>query len=259
MTNKPGGLPSRPVGLLTRMYNKRVRKQFTVPVRSIEQKGKKLRVLKFSDPNEFAQFARTNPQMSGEYYDLRDADFTNANLDGADLRNADMSRVRMPGASLHHALLQGALMDRCRAEGAHFVEADLTGVKARDARLENIDLSNARIEGADFSFSRLNSAKFDKAEARKANFSNAKLNWARMTNGVFTGANLDQAETDGCWFEGSDFSLARLSNRQVQKAHKDPAQWSQVKVPATQISPDTGGAVRLRRIKKKPPQPGPGG
>lgn len=255
MTNKPGDLPSRPAGFLARVFNERVRKEFIVPIRSIENKGKKIRVLKFVDSNEFAHFARTTPQNSGEYYDLRDANFKNANLDGADLRNADMSRVRMEGASLHHALLQGAILDRCRAEGAHFIEADLTGAKIRDARLESSSFKGAKVTKTDFSWSKLNSAKFEKVDGQGVDFSNATLNWARLTDSNFIDAKLDQTETDGCWFEGSDFARARLSNRQVEKASKAPTQWSQVNAPATKISRDTSQAVKLRQIKKNQNRP----
>lgn len=72
--------------------------------------------------------------------DLRENDFTGANLEWADMTECDLSGARLCDANLHGAYLTGA----------QFVGADLSNARLDDAYLLATNLGGAMLDGTTF-------------------------------------------------------------------------------------------------------------
>jgi uncharacterized protein YjbI with pentapeptide repeats len=128
-----------------------------------------------------------------KFYTDMDTDLREADFSGADLREASLRLSRFCGADFYRANLENALLTQCdlagarldglRASGCRFIKCDLTGA----------DLSGAQLTGGDLRKSRLNAADLAGADLYAANLSRLVVN--PDTN--FDGANLKRTVLAG--------------------------------------------------------------
>jgi uncharacterized protein YjbI with pentapeptide repeats len=149
---------------------------------------------------DFPSFSLRGRNLSGAVLprsDLRNVDFTGANLNDAVLDLARLEHARFgcagpydrrtkPGwpedgctwlqrASLTQARLQAAYFMRARMHGAILIGANLQGADLTAAQLQGVMLSKARLEAASLAGANLKAAFLDEAVLIGVNFSNTQL------------------------------------------------------------------------------------
>lgn len=157
--------------------------------------------------------------------DLAGLDLTGAVLDrcradGAVLRDAVLDGLRMDGGSLVGADLSGADLTDATFDGAdlsrvRLVAAMLTDTTFRDCRMLGVDLSGLRSLAVTFSV--------DGCTLALANLSDAHLRaWqvheADFSDADLRGADLREAVLDGCKLRGTDLTHARLDGADLSTA-----------------------------------------
>ncbi len=120
--------------------------------------------------------------------DLRDTDFSNANLEGVDLRGARLNSIRLPGANLTNSKLG---------------KADLTEANLKWARLWNADLVGANLKCADMKF-----ANFSEADLSEACLENGKLHFAVFSETILEKTRFRHAAWGRNMIGDIDFSTA---------------------------------------------------
>jgi len=124
---------------------------------------------------------------------LRGADLSIVNMQGADLRGADLSGADLRRANFSRANLSGADLRGAHLRDVSFREANLTGVDLRGADLTNVDLKGADVTGIDLR--------------------------GASTSGVDLGEAVQGAELDEIPVLGNDSveSVRSLSNKDLQE------------------------------------------
>ena len=112
--------------------NRALRVTLSIPKITPEEKAEALRLNR--------NICYANSIIANQPFNLRGADFTEANLERFNLSTADLTGAIFRGANLIHSNLVGA----------NLTEADLTGADLRHADLTNADLRWSHIKGADF-------------------------------------------------------------------------------------------------------------
>ncbi len=111
--------------------------------------------------------------------DLRDFDFSYADLQGADFRGKILySKTSFQCADLRKAILTGLNLDKSCFDSAKLDHAVLDGSSFVGADFESVSLKNASLKGAIL---------------QNATFGEANLNGADLTDADLTGANLSGA------------------------------------------------------------------
>lgn len=121
--------------------------------------------------------------------DLKDMNFTNANLSGADLQGANLSNADMRGVNLKNALLNGANLTNANLAFARLIRAevtnaDLTNTNFYRANLYRADFTNSDLTGTDFRYSILTHAILANTNLKGANFENSGT-WATNLNDCY--------------------------------------------------------------------------
>ncbi|MFO0553812.1 MAG: DUF2169 domain-containing protein [Polyangiaceae bacterium] len=155
----------------------------------------------------------------GPLADLRERDFSGANLAGANLaganlERANLARANLKGANLRGAKLSRAILYRANLEGADLFGADLTLAHLAEVRASRADLREAYLTEAFLEDAVLESAKLDSTRAEYAIFERAKLPGAslrgsNLSHADFTGADLCDADLRSCTAELALFANAR--------------------------------------------------
>jgi hypothetical protein len=141
--------------------------------------------------------------------DLFGADLSEVALDGwVNLREADLTRANLQGAQLWHAILHGANLREAHLEGAYLQEASL----------ERAHLEGAHLEGAHL----------EKAFLIWANLQEAHLEGAHLQQALLTWANLQEAHLEKRTWSGRTsvgLSSDRLRVRLWPKAAFSASVW----------------------------------
>jgi uncharacterized protein YjbI with pentapeptide repeats len=132
--------------------------------------------------------------------DLRNRDFTGANLDGASFRQAQLQ-----GANFSRARLRGAMFEGAQLDNAKFVEAQLQGAQFATAKMDGVDFTGAQLQGADLSF-----------ELRGITF--ARANLTGVLFGFGTETLLQGADLSGAVLTGADFGRAQMQGASLKSA-----------------------------------------
>ena len=127
--------------------------------------------------------------------DLRNADFSYANLGNARLQRADLRGSKFHGADLNHAnffqaKLSNADLSALNLSGANLSGANLSGANLGGARLRGANLSGAKLSNADLSDANLSDADLTGARPSGTNLNGAELMWAKI-------ARLDLTKFEG--------------------------------------------------------------
>ncbi|HEY9803465.1 MAG TPA: pentapeptide repeat-containing protein [Leptolyngbyaceae cyanobacterium] len=159
---------------------------------------------------------------------MKQANFTDANLSRVLMTRSDLSRATLNRANLSNARLIGANLSSAQLVGADLrgavlENASLTGADLGDAKLQEANLFGARLGrviaiGAQLSFANLTktdwkSSDLSGADLERANLSNADLSATRMT-----GATLRSAQLENANLQNADLSLVDLRGANVAGA-----------------------------------------
>lgn len=144
--------------------------------------------------------------------DWREAQLTNAGIDGILFTKTNLERANFTESSLTGADLAGA-----KAAQAHF----------RKARLSGSNLRGIVAPSADFTEADLTRADLGDGDFTKANFRAAKLSAARLEGSRFDQANLEIADLSGTSSKGASFVKANLANADLRGADLSAADLSE--------------------------------
>jgi uncharacterized protein YjbI with pentapeptide repeats len=141
---------------------------------------------------------------------LRDADLSDAYLNGANLTGAELSRANLTGANLEDANLSRANLTGAYLDGAYLSRANLTGAYLDGAYLVGANLSRATLEDANLS----------RATLEDANLSRATLEDANLSRATLVGANLGFANLEGAKLGFANLERAKnLTEIQLDQAY----------------------------------------
>ena len=159
---------------------------------------------------------------------MRQANFTDANLSRVIMNRSDLSRATLNRANLSYARLIGADLGSSQLIGANlrgaFLEkASLTGADIGDAKFNEANLYGARLSrviaiGTHFSYANLMNTEWRGADLSgayldRANLRNANLSATRLTGAVLRSARLENAN-----LENADLSFVDLRGANVAGA-----------------------------------------
>ncbi|MBD2345879.1 pentapeptide repeat-containing protein [Anabaena subtropica] len=159
---------------------------------------------------------------------MKQANFTDANLSRVVMTRSDLSRATLNRANLSNARLIGANLSSAQLVGADLrgavlENASLTGADLGDAKLQEANLYGARLGrviaiGAQLSFANLTktdwqSSDLSGADFERANLSNADLSATRMTGAILRSAKLENTN-----LRNADLSLVDLRGANVAGA-----------------------------------------
>ena len=149
------------------------------------RKGILLRFLYESDLIYYEKELRLIPELIiNPITALKDADLTNANLNGAILSRAFLSLADLRGTNLTNTNLNGAILSHAILSRAFLSLADLRGT----------NLTNTNLNGAVLSDADLNGAILSGADLSEANLTNANLNGTILSGTNLSLANLRSAK-----------------------------------------------------------------
>jgi hypothetical protein len=148
----------------------------------------------------FPSLSLRGRNLSGAVFvnsDLRNVDFTGANLNSAVLDYAQLARARFECATLYDRVTKpGWPQDGCTwLQRASFALAQLQGARFGRARMHGAILIAANLQSADMSAAQLQGVMFTNAE---------------MTGARLKSADLSSAFLDGATMIGTDFSDSQL-------------------------------------------------
>lgn len=149
------------------------------------------------------------------YYRLGDADLNHADLRGLDLRDVEFSSANLQDTNLSHADLRGAKFSFANLQNANLSHTDLRGVDLTVTNLSCSNLSHADLRGANLSFADLNFADLSNANLKDANLRLAKFHDVCLKGACLKGINLSQVELGYADLSGFDFSNADFTRAQA--------------------------------------------
>ena len=177
------------------IYKKPDKQQIEESKRIIESFKKDLKEVDFSEAN------------------LGKANLKRANLQGADLTRSNLVKANLSGAilskaNLKHCNLDQVLLSRSNLVNTIFLNAILTNAYINKANLEGAVFRNADLTKSNFEKSNLSNVNFVYANLKKVNFREADLNGAS-----FRGANLQEADfTNAKNIKKADFTGSNRLN-----------------------------------------------
>jgi uncharacterized protein YjbI with pentapeptide repeats len=134
------------------------------------------------------------------------ANLRNADLLGADIPFADFTLATLQGAELRSAVLRGAVLLFASAQGASMGHTNLEGAELYGAHLSGVDL-----DGANLSLASLRRAELVGADLSLARLRAASLDWAHLEGALMRGADLRGAKLDETALQGAMLSETNLS------------------------------------------------
>lgn len=152
--------------------------------------------------------------------DLQGADFTNtllghAKLVGTVLKKAKFGCTELQEEDLANATFEGFQERGCaQLGGADFSSADLTDADFRSTYAHNAKFDNAVLNGARFDWAILSRSSFESAKGGQTSFVNAV-----MPESNFFGAQMQGADFSGAIALGSNFGNANLQGTIFSLAH----------------------------------------
>jgi|SRR5215211_802668 uncharacterized protein YjbI with pentapeptide repeats len=139
---------------------------------------------------------------------LRYADLTSADLNGAWLTGADLSDATLSSADLSSAILNGATLNGADLSNATLYKSQVKGTNLSDAVLSHADLSYASPLGADF----------EDADLSDADLSGALLSGADLSGALLVDANLSSSILSEANLSGADLTDAKVTEEQLEQA-----------------------------------------
>jgi uncharacterized protein YjbI with pentapeptide repeats len=159
--------------------------------------------------------------------DLRDADFTSANLEHVNLTSANLGYAKLSFAKLSHANLSSANFSSAYLRFADFSSANLSHTILAFAYLGSVDFSHANLSHAilteadlshaNFSHADLSHANLSCAKLRSTNLTSANLRFAKLGNAHLLVANLSHTDLSHADLSSANFSGANLSGANFHK------------------------------------------
>jgi uncharacterized protein YjbI with pentapeptide repeats len=151
-------------------------------------------------------------------YDDAIADLSQAQMKQANFTDANLSRVVMTGSDLSRATLNRANLANARLVGANLSSAQLVGADLRDALLENASLT-----GADLGDAKLNEANLYGARLSRVIAIGTQLSFANLTKTDWQGSDLSGADLERANLSNADLSATRLTGAILRSAQLDNA------------------------------------
>lgn len=167
-----------------------------------------------------ANFQRAN--LSGARFfgsDLRDANFSYANLTKSRFQSANLSGVIAVGAEMADANFNKTLLGRASFDNARCPKASFRGAMGKQAHFNRCDLTHAdfdeiEFEDAEFMFSDLSFASFRNARLSGGSLTGALLRDIKLNGSIIEGVTVDENATA---FRPPDDEIL-LDRRQFQLA-----------------------------------------
>ncbi|KAL6228523.1 hypothetical protein ACLB2K_002472 [Fragaria x ananassa] len=128
---------------------------------------------------------------------LHCAKFKDADAEGAIFHNANLRECEFTGANLRGALLAGTNLQSANLQDACLIDCSFCQADLRSAHLQNADLSNANLEGAILEGANLKGAKLSNTNLKDANLQRAYLRQVNLRDTHLEGAKLDGANLLG--------------------------------------------------------------
>ena len=166
-------------------------------------------------------FARLDAQFHRDWRTERTAMLTalpNRLLSGHDLRHANLSFAQMEGAVLNSAQMEGANLSGAQMEGAELNRAQMERAVLNSAQMERADFSFAQMDGAAIWFSRMEGA---------------DLTGAHLDRAILFGAQMQRANLTSTHMEGALLSHVRMEGANLRDAYLVGAALKGVKLDAT--------------------------
>jgi uncharacterized protein YjbI with pentapeptide repeats len=154
-------------------------------------------------------------------FNLREADFS-----GADLSYAQLNRANLSGAILVWAELSGADLSYAKLDHSNLISARLSGSNLGDANLSRTVLSYAELNNANLSHANLNGAFINSANLRSANLIGANLIEADLSETDLSGANLSYANLNSAFLRSVNLSGANLSSANFTDSRISGVTWN---------------------------------
>ncbi|KAI3875505.1 hypothetical protein MKW98_024477 [Papaver atlanticum] len=128
---------------------------------------------------------------------LQCAKFRDVDAGGSIFHNANLRECEFTGANLQGALLAGANLQSANLQDACLIECSFCGADLRTAHLQTADLTNANLEGANLEGANLKGAVLSGANLQGANLQRAYLRHVNLRDTHLVGAKLDGANLLG--------------------------------------------------------------
>ncbi|BCL38767.1 pentapeptide repeat-containing protein [Nostoc sp. MS1] len=159
---------------------------------------------------------------------MKQANFTDANLSRVLMTRSDLSRATLNRANLANARLIGANLSSAQLVGADLrgavlENASLTGADLGDAKLQEANLYGARLGrviaiGTQLSFANLTKTSWQNSDLSGADLERANLSNADFSSSRMTGATLRSAQLENANLQNADLSLVDLRGANVAGA-----------------------------------------
>jgi uncharacterized protein YjbI with pentapeptide repeats len=161
---------------------------------------------------------------------LRNANFSNCNLQHAEFGGAILDGVDFTGADLKEAAfvtasLKQATFLRVNLKATRFYQSDLSLAKLTGADLSSADITGSDFGGADLSGAILSGCRneywwsdFSNANLARANLTGVRLNGARFQGAVLRSAALSSAHLTQADFTAADLTDASFNDARVESA-----------------------------------------
>ncbi|MBO3459060.1 pentapeptide repeat-containing protein [Aetokthonos hydrillicola Thurmond2011] len=144
------------------------------------------------------------------------ADLSQAQMKQANFTDADLSRVLMNGADLSRATLKGANLSNAR-----LIDANLSSAQLTKANLNGAVLENASLTGADLGQANLNEAELYAARLGRVMAVGVQLSFANLTRTDWQGADLSGAYLNHANLSNANLSATRLTGAVLHSANME--------------------------------------
>jgi uncharacterized protein YjbI with pentapeptide repeats len=159
------------------------------------------------EPSEDDEFV-PSPRLDLSGCDLREADFTDADLSGAVLVYTQLDDARFTNANLEYAKLYGAMARNADLTNANLTHADLRFLKAGRARFDRAILDHVNVRQGNFVDAICDGISGKYLNAAYANFQNTR----------FSDAVIEFADFRSVRMIGATFKLAQLTDVRFGRA-----------------------------------------
>ena len=163
----------------------------------------------------FPSLSLRGRNLSGAVFvnsDLRNTDFTGANLNDAVLDYAQLARARFGCASLYDQVTKpGWPKDGCTwLQRASFALAQLQGANLGRARMHGAILISAKLQAADLSAAQLQGVMFTNADMTGATLRSADLSYAFLDGAIMIGVDFSSSQLQGVLLGDTRFDLSLI-------------------------------------------------
>ncbi|YAF96610.1 MAG: pentapeptide repeat-containing protein [Nodularia sp. CChRGM 3473] len=160
-----------------------------------------------------SRFRGTGADGRWDTYDDAIADLSQAQMKQANFTDANLSRVIMNRSDLSRATL-----NRANLSHARLIEADLSSTQLVGADLRGAVLEKASFTGADLGDAKFNEANLYAARLSRAIAIGTQLSFANLTNTDWRGADLSGAYLDRANLSNANLSATRLTGAILRSA-----------------------------------------